>query len=124
MSKNVLVVDDSPITQKQLVKIVQDGGYTVVGVVGSGDEAIKVFDAQKDSIDLITLDITMPGLDGISVLKYIMSVKQDVNVVMISVIGKDSIIKECMELGAKYFVTKPFVKDKVLEIFKDCLEKK
>ncbi len=118
MSKNILIVDDSPITQKQLSKIISEGGYSILEIADSGTKAIEVFTSKKSSIDLITLDITMPGMDGIDVLKHIMSVSPDTKVVMISAVGKDSTIKECMMLGARQFITKPFIKQKVLEILK------
>ncbi len=112
--KNILIVDDSPIVQGQLVQMLEEGGHTIIDKAADGDSAILKYKANKDKIDLVTLDITIPGKDGIQVLTEIMEMNPDARVVMISAMGKDNVIKDCMKIGAKNFIQKPFKKDKVL----------
>ncbi len=110
---NVLIVDDSPITQKQLAMICQETGYKVIGIAKNGQEGLNLFEQHKGNLAFITLDITMPGKDGIEVLKDIMAKDPDTKVIMVSAVGKESVIKSCIEIGAKSFITKPFNKEKV-----------
>ncbi|MCB1191863.1 MAG: response regulator [Leptospiraceae bacterium] len=110
---NVLIVDDSPITQKQLTMICKETGYNVIGVAKNGQEGLDLFEQHKGNLAFITLDITMPGKDGIEVLKEIMAKDSDTKVIMVSAVGKESVIKSCIEIGAKSFVIKPFNKEKV-----------
>lgn len=110
---NVLIVDDSPITQKQLTMICKETGFNVIGVAKNGQEGLNLFQQHKGNLAFITLDITMPGKDGIEVLKEIMDIDAETKVIMVSAVGKESVIKNCIEIGAKSFIIKPFNKEKV-----------
>lgn len=114
--KNILIVDDSPIAQKQLSNILESAGYNIIGTATNGNDAIKIYSENKDKIDIVTLDITIIGLmDGVNVLKEILKINPKANVIMVSALGKDNIIKECLQSGARHFIQKPFKKDKILE---------
>lgn len=116
-----LVVDDSRLTQKQLAQILTDCGVEVADFAGNGAEAVEKFENLKDSVDLITLDITMPVMDGLAVLKRILEVQPGARVIMVSAIGKENIIKTCMLTGARNFITKPFHAEKVKEIVRNLV---
>ncbi len=113
MGINVLIVDDSPLTQSQLSNIFTEAGCQIVDQVMDGTSAARVYKENKDKIDLVTLDITLPGKDGVEVLKEIMAFDPSAKVIMVSAMGKDQIIQECLQIGAKNFITKPFNKDKI-----------
>lgn len=115
---NVLIVDDSPLTQAQLTDIFESDGHKVISKVSNGVSAVQEFLTHKEKIDLVTLDINIPGKDGIEVLKDLIKIDPNVKVIMVSAMGKDSVIKECLSLGAKNFIVKPFNKDKILALAK------
>jgi len=112
---NVLIVDDSPITQKMLKMIFEEGGHSITATADNGKDAIKLYNENKDKIDIVTLDITMPAMDGLGVLKELLKSNPNAIIVMVSAIGKENVIKECLQIGAKNYITKPFKKEKILE---------
>lgn len=114
--KKALVVDDSRLTQKQLAQILTDCGVEVVDFASNGAEAVEKYQNLREQVDIVTLDITMPVMDGLSVLKKILEFDSAANVLMVSAIGKENIIKTCMGSGAKNFIIKPFHAEKVREI--------
>lgn len=113
MSKNVLIVDDAAFMRMSLKNMVTSGGYTVVGEADNGKDAI---DKYKDlNPDLVTMDITMPNMDGIEAVKNIIGLDDKANIVMCSAMGQKKMIIEAIEAGAKDFIVKPFDQDRVLE---------
>jgi len=109
----VVVVDDSKMSRKVLRNILEEAGYAVVEEATDGEEAIAAYMQYKP--DILTLDITMPNMDGIEALKEIMSLDRRAKVVMISAAGQQKKIIEALKLGAQKFVTKPFEQDEVIE---------
>jgi len=120
-TKKALVVDDSRLTQKQLAQILDNCGIEVVDFAANGMEALDKFREHRQILDVITLDITMPIMDGLAVLKNILKIDADAKIVMVSALGKESIIKSCMSNGARNFITKPFHADKVKEIIRNLV---
>jgi two-component system chemotaxis response regulator CheY len=109
----VLVVDDAAFMRKLLCDALVEGGHEVVGEAGNGLEAIARF--QELRPEVMTLDITMPEMDGLSALRDIMELEPTARVVMCSALGQESKVLESIKLGAKDFVVKPFKPDRVLE---------
>ena len=102
----IMVVDDSKMSRKILRNILEGAGYAVVAEATNGEEAVEVYKQYKP--DVVTLDITMPVLDGIGALKQIMDIDKSAKVVMISAAGQQQRIIEALKLGAEKFITKPF----------------
>jgi two-component system chemotaxis response regulator CheY len=119
--KKALIVDDSRLTQKQLAQILTDCGVEVLDVASNGAEAVEKYANLRDQLDIVTLDITMPVLDGLSVLKKILESNAEAKVIMVSAIGKENIIKTCMTSGARNFIIKPFHAEKVKEIVRTII---
>ena len=103
---NVLIVDDAAFMRMMLRKIIVVAGHQVVGEAADGDVAIELFKELRP--DLTTLDITMPGKDGIEVLQAILEVDPAARVVMCSALGQQAKVVESIKLGARDFVVKPF----------------
>jgi len=118
MKKRIMIVDDSPITTRQLQGILEKAGHTIVKTASSGLDAIKTYNENMADIDLVTLDITMPTMPGTRVLELIMEKNPTAKVIMVSAIGKDSVIKECLKNGARHFIVKPFEEKRILEVMK------
>ncbi len=113
MSKKVMVVDDSRIVQLQLQKILSDTEYQVVACCRSGEEAIERFEQVQP--DLVTMDIIMPGMDGLEAARLILEAHPQARVLMVSSLAYDDTIDEANEIGASGFVYKPFDREAVLD---------
>jgi two-component system chemotaxis response regulator CheY len=111
----VLIIDDSVFVTKQLSQILMSEGFEIIDVAYDGEEGVKKFEALKDKIDLVTMDVTMPKLDGLAALEKILSIDPKAQVVMISALGKQELVKESLLKGAKNYIVKPLDREKVLE---------
>ena len=111
----VLVVDDSMFVAKQLGQILTSEGYEVVATAGDGQEGVEKYKELCPNVDVVTMDITMPKMDGITALEQIMAFDKNARVVMISALGKEELVKKSLLLGAKNYIVKPLDRKKVLE---------
>jgi len=111
----ILIVDDSIFVKKQLSQILTSEQYDVVDTAGDGEEGIEKYKENYPNIDLVTMDITMPKLDGISALEKIIEFDKNAKVIMISALGKQELVKKSLLLGAKNYIVKPLDRKKVLE---------
>lgn len=107
---NILVTDDAAFMRKVLADILMKMGHTVEEAVDGKDAVNK--SSLKD-YDLITLDITMPNMDGIQALKAIKGAKPTQKCVMISAMGQQAMVIEAIQSGAMDFIVKPFQPDRV-----------
>jgi two-component system chemotaxis response regulator CheY len=111
----VLIADDSNLIAKQLTKILASEGFEVAAVANDGLAALEKYKELQAEIDLVTLDITMPSMEGTSVLEKILEVNKSAKVVMVSALGSEDVVKKCIITGAKNYIRKPFDRAKVLE---------
>ncbi len=118
MSK-VLIVDDAAFMRMMLKDILSKNGYEVVGEAENGKIAVDKFKELKP--DLVTMDITMPELDGISAVKAIKSEDASARIVMCSAMGQQAMVIDAIQAGAKDFIVKPFQPDRVLEAVQKAL---
>ena len=116
MSKRVLVVDDAAFMRMMIKDILQKGGYQVVGEAEDGKRAIEKYKELRP--DLVTMDITMPDMDGITAVKEIRKVDENAVIVMCSAMGQQAMVIDAIQAGAKDFVVKPFQPERVLEAIK------
>lgn len=112
---NVLIVDDSVFTVKQLTQIFTSEGFNIIDTAADGEEAVIKYKNHYPNIDIVTLDITMPKMDGITCLSNIMEFDKNARVIMISALGKEQLVKDCLIKGAKTFIVKPLDRAKVLQ---------
>lgn len=117
----VMIVDDSMFVAKQLGQILTSEGYEVVATVADGKEGVDKYKELAPNVDLVTMDITMPRMDGITALEQIMTFDKNAKVVMISALGKEELVKKSLLLGAKNYIIKPLDRKKVLERIATCL---
>ncbi|MDR3325568.1 MAG: response regulator [Spirochaetaceae bacterium] len=111
----VLVVDDSMFIAKQLGQILASEGFEVADTAGDGAHGVEKYKAAAGSIDLVTMDITMPVMDGVTALEKILEFDKEAKVIMVSALGKEDVVKKCLLTGAKSYIVKPLDRKKVLE---------
>lgn len=108
-----LIVDDAIFMRTVLKKILTDANFTVLGEAGNGLQAIEM--AKQLQPDIMTLDITMPELDGIGAIEKILEVSPNTKIIMCSAVGQHHKVVESIQKGAKDFIVKPFEKTRVLQ---------
>jgi two-component system, chemotaxis family, chemotaxis protein CheY len=111
----VLIVDDSMFVTKQISQILTSEGFDIVGVAADGQEGLEKYKELYPNVDLVTMDITMPKMDGVTALEKIIEFDKNAKVVMISALGKQDLVKKSLMLGAKNYIVKPLDRKKVLE---------
>lgn len=110
----ILIVDDSMMMRKTLRTILQRAGHLVSAEAANGEQAITYYANHRP--DLVTLDITMPGLNGIEVVKKLRELDPDANIVIVSALGQKHIVFDALQNGAKNYVLKPITEDKLLAV--------
>lgn len=115
MAKRVLVVDDALIMRMRIKEIALDAGWEIAGEATNGEEGLAMYRALTP--DLTTLDIVMPKLDGVSVLRQIRAENPAARVVMVSAVDQKGKLTECIRLGALDFIVKPFDKARLKSFF-------
>jgi two-component system chemotaxis response regulator CheY len=119
---DILIVDDSKFMRKMLSDILTEEGHHIVGEAENAKEAIELFKRLKP--DLVTLDIIMPeveGVNAISALKDMINGDPQAKVVMVSAMGQEKVVEECMRAGSRDFIVKPFQPVYVAEVVKKVL---
>ena len=118
----VMVVDDSPIIVKKLSVMMQTLGYKVVQTATNGKEAVAAYSKCKPNV--VTMDITMPEMDGIEATQTIMSEFPDAKILMITSHGQESMVLDALKAGAKGYILKPFQQQKVYETIQKMCKRK
>ena len=113
MGGKIVIADDAAFMRLILRKILGQGGYEVAGEAENGLKAIEKYFQLKP--DLITIDITMPEMDGITAAKEILGRDKNANVIMCSAMGQQAIVIEAIQAGARDFIVKPFQAERVIE---------
>ena len=112
MGRKVLIVDDAAFMRMMLKDILTKNDFEVVAEAENGKVAVASF--QKFKPDIVTMDITMPEMDGLASLKEILALDPSANVIMVSAMGQESMVREAVLSGAKGFIVKPFKEDTIL----------
>ncbi|MGL1892142.1 MAG: response regulator [Spirochaetaceae bacterium] len=115
LAYKVLVVDDSVFVRKQISQILNSEGFEVIGAAGNGEEGVEMYKELHPNVDIVTMDITMPKMDGVTALEKIIEFDKDAKVVMVSALGKQDLVKKSLMIGAKNYIVKPLDRKKVLE---------
>ena len=113
MSKKVLVVDDAAFMRMMLKDILTKNGFEIVGEAENGAIGVAAF--QKLKPDIVTMDITMPEMNGIDAVKAIKTLDPAAKVVMVSAMGQQSMVIEAIQAGASDFIVKPFQPERVID---------
>jgi two-component system chemotaxis response regulator CheY len=117
----LLIVDDSLVVRQAIEKILSEFHLDIVGHAGDGKVALEMF--REKNPEIVTLDITMPELDGIAVLEQMIQIKKNVKVMIITALKDKATGLKAIQLGAKGFIIKPFTSEKLKSAFQRMLEK-
>jgi two-component system chemotaxis response regulator CheY len=115
----VLIVDDAAFMRMMIKDILVKNGFTIAGEAPNGVKAIEIYKAEKP--DVVTMDITMPEMDGIQALKEIRTFDPAAKIIMCSAMGQQAMVMEAIKSGARDFIVKPFQSERVLEAIKKVL---
>ena len=113
MAMKVLITDDTAFMRMTLKNVIEKNGYEVVGEAGDGEDAVAKY--QELRPDLVTMDITMPKMDGITAIKEIRKINPDARIIVCSAMGQKPMVIEALNAGAKDFLVKPFDAERVIE---------
>lgn len=121
MSKKILIVDDAAFMRMMIKNIVTKSGFEVVGEAENGAVALELYKAHNP--DLVTMDITMPEMDGIQAVKAIRGHDPNASIIMCSAMGQQAMVMEAIQAGAKDFIVKPFQQDRILQAIERVLNR-
>ncbi|MFC0213596.1 response regulator [Paenibacillus chartarius] len=108
-----MIVDDAPFMRLVVKNIMLELGLEVVGEASTGEEAAKLYPIVKP--DIVTMDITMPDMNGIEAVQQIMKLDPAAKIIMCSAIGQHRMVLDAIHAGAKDFVVKPIEKKRFIE---------
>ncbi|NOU63643.1 response regulator [Paenibacillus sp. LMG 31461] len=111
--RRIMIVDDAAFMRALLKDYLVTLGHEIVAEGSNGQEAIQLYKRYKP--ELVTMDITMPEMDGISALKEIMKFDPRANVIMCSAMGQQQMVMDAIRAGAKDFLVKPFSNERIVE---------
>lgn len=115
----ILVVDDAKFMRATLSTMLQLENYEVVGEAENGEEAIEQYKSLKP--DIVTMDITMPVMNGIDAIKAIIAYDPKAKIIVCSAMGQQKVVVEAIEMGASDFIIKPFDENRVIETIENVL---
>ncbi len=119
MGKRVMIVDDSRVMELQMENVLRNTDYEVAAYCRNGLEAIAKYGEVLP--DLVTMDILMPGMDGLETAQAILEEHPDARILMISSLAYDDTIEEAKKIGTKGFIYKPFEEEQIVEAFEKAL---
>jgi two-component system chemotaxis response regulator CheY len=115
----ILIVDDAAFMRMMIKEILSKNGFEVVGEANDGVQAVEKY--KELTPDLVTMDITMPEMDGVTALKEIKKINPDAKIIMCSAMGQQAMVIDAIQAGAKDFIVKPFQAERVLEAINKTL---
>ncbi|PID26583.1 MAG: two-component system response regulator [Candidatus Cloacimonadota bacterium] len=115
----ILVVDDSLVMKRKLKLILAKAGHRIVAFASNGIFALKEYERHKP--DIVTMDITMPSMNGIDAVKRILNLYPKARIIMISAQNQQNLIFSAIEAGAKHYIIKPIKEEKLLDVVDQVL---
>lgn len=115
----VLIVDDAAFMRMMIKDILEKNGYEIVGEASNGLKAVELYKAENP--DVVTMDITMPDMDGIEAVKAIKGFDPAAKIIMCSAMGQQTMVMDAIRSGARDFIVKPFQAERVLEAIRKAL---
>ncbi|MCY6370431.1 response regulator [Clostridium ganghwense] len=115
----VLIVDDAAFMRMMIKDILEKNGFEIVGEASNGLKAVELYKSEKP--DVVTMDITMPDMDGIEAVKAIKEFDPAAKIIMCSAMGQQTMVMDAIRSGARDFIVKPFQAERVLEAIRKAI---
>lgn len=119
MAHRILVVDDAAFMRMMLKDILTKNDFEIVGEAEDGKKALEKYKELQP--DLVTMDITMPEMDGIEAVKQIKNFDPEAKIIMCSAMGQQAMVIDAIQAGALDFIVKPFQPERVIEAVRKAL---
>lgn len=116
-----LIVDDSEFMINNLSRIIKGMEGEVIGKATDGQQAVMMYQNLHPHVDIVTMDITMPNMNGIVAVEKIREFDPKACIVMVSAMGHKDIVKQAILRGAKHFIVKPFKRENVYQVLKSIM---
>ena len=116
----VLIVDDALMMRMTLRKLLENAGHEVVGEAINGEQAIASYSQCRP--ELVTMDLTMPGIGGVETIKRITASDPNANIIVVSALGQKHVVLDALQNGAKNYIIKPIKEDRLLAVVQMVLE--
>lgn len=111
-SLRVLVIDDSPFILKAVKRALEPQGHEIVGYAENGKLGIEMY--EKYNPDIVTLDVTMPIMDGLETASNLLDKNPNIKIVMLSAMGDEKLVQDAQNIGITHFLSKPFKPDELI----------
>lgn len=119
MGKRIMVVDDSRMVKLRMEDLLAETEYEIAAYCRSGEEAVEQYGQVLP--DVVTMDIIMPGMDGLEASQAILEEHPEAKIIMVSSLAYDDTFEEAKSIGAKAFLDKPFEKEQLLAALDQAL---
>lgn len=120
MTIEVLTVDDSKFMRNIIKNALEKVEFKVVAEASSGEEAVELYKELEP--DIVTMDLTMPGIGGLKALEKLKEIDSDIRVIICSAMSQEPLVIEAMRSGAKEFIVKPFSEDRIIRAARNVLK--
>lgn len=115
----LMIVDDSNIIRNRIQRIYNSNEFTLVATASNGAEALEKFDVHRP--DVVTMDLTMPQMDGLECIEKIVAIDPDVRILVVSALSDKATGIEALSLGASGFLCKPFSDEELVEALDELM---
>ncbi|MDX8549441.1 response regulator [Methanospirillum sp. J.3.6.1-F.2.7.3] len=115
----ILIIDDTDFDRNLLRSILASAGYEIAGLANCGEEGIRQYEALAPQ--LVMLDLIMPDLNGIEVLRRIRAEHPDAKVMMCTSVGEENMVTLARKMGARGYVVKPYIAENLLSAVKKII---
>ncbi|MBB3212573.1 two-component system chemotaxis response regulator CheY [Herbaspirillum sp. Sphag1AN] len=115
----IMVVDDALLSQKKLIATLEELGHAVVAAANSGTKALTAYEHYRP--DLVTMDITMPEMDGIAATRWILGRHPEARILIVTSHAEKNTVLDALEAGAKGYIIKPFQADKLRQAIRRAM---
>lgn len=119
MKKQIMVVDDSRVMELHICRLLEGSEFEVAAYCENGEEAITRYEEIQP--DVVTMDIIMPGIDGLETAKIILEEHPEARIIMVSSLAYDDTINEACDIGVKAFLCKPVTKEALVNALEEAL---
>ncbi|MCS4533334.1 response regulator [Neisseria montereyensis] len=113
----IMVVDDSNVIRNRITRSSESQGFEVVATAANGVDAVQLYEILKP--DLVTMDLTMPKMDGLACIRNIIKLDENANILVISALADKATGIKALEYGARGFIYKPFTDEDLFEALRE-----